>query len=78
MLSGQPRALWASLLVALLLALLLRGLYWLEMRDVPTFRHPVMDAEQYDREAREIAAFPRPCWRPSGGSSLERYPMRCH
>lgn len=43
------------LIVILLLALVLRLAHWLDVREDPFFAHLVMDSEEYDRWATEIA-----------------------
>lgn len=44
------------LIVILILALALRLAHWLDVREDPFFAHLVMDSEEYDRWASEIAA----------------------
>ena len=44
-----------ALIVILLLALILRMAHWLDVREDPFFAQIIMDSEEYDRWAREIA-----------------------
>lgn len=45
----------ARVQLVLLVALLLRLFHWLAVRDTPFFTHPVLDSQEYDRWARDIA-----------------------
>jgi len=55
-LSARPLKAGRCLALVLTLGLLLRMVYLLEMRDNPFFDTPIIDAESYDRWARQILA----------------------